>query len=61
MLLLKKSPEHKASVDVVGVLRYQACDDKRCFAPCETPVAWDVRVHPLDFEETDPALRKPPK
>ena|SRR6185295_9148275 len=32
------------SVTMTGVLTYQACDDKMCFAPSELPVQWTVRV-----------------
>ena len=32
------------SVTMTGVLTYQACDDKMCFAPSELPVQWTLRV-----------------
>ena len=58
---LEKSPEHRTTVAVKGVLRYQACDERTCFETCEVPVAWELGVHELDLERTEPELRKPVK
>jgi hypothetical protein len=58
---LQNDPDHPLTITLSGVLRYQACDAKECFPPCEVSVSWDVAVHPLDFERTDPELRKPVK
>jgi len=58
---LETSPGQRTTLHLKGVLRYQACDATQCFPPCEVPVAWDIAVRPLDFERTDPFLRKPPK
>jgi len=58
---IQSDPSHSATVTVRGVLRYQACDHEQCFPPCEIPVTWSVTVHALDFEQTDPSLRKPAK
>jgi len=57
--LLERSPDHRATLSVRGVLRYQACDDRECHPPCEIPVAWEIAVRELDLERTDPSLRKP--
>ena len=38
-----KSPSGE-SISMTGVLTYQACDEKMCFAPSELPVQWTVRV-----------------
>ena len=61
MRALEQSPEQRTTLTLKGVLRYQACDERQCFPPCEVPLAWEVVVQALDFERTDPALRKPPK
>ena len=34
------------TVNVVGTIDYQACDDKVCFAPASVPVRWTVAVRP---------------
>lgn len=57
--LLQASGDHRTKVGVKGVLRYQACDERECFPPCEIPVSWEFVVHELDLERTDPSLRKP--
>ena len=43
MTLSAKSPAGE-SVSVTGVLTYQACDEKMCFAPSELPVQWTLNV-----------------
>jgi hypothetical protein len=55
---LEQSPEHRTTLSLTGVLRYQACDERQCFPPCDVPVTWEVAVRALDLERTDPALRK---
>ncbi|MBI4475667.1 MAG: peroxiredoxin family protein [Acidobacteria bacterium] len=35
---------------ITGTLEYQACDDKICFKPESIPVAWTVKLKPLDRE-----------
>ena len=32
------------TITVSGTLKYQACDDKVCFAPASAPVSWTVTV-----------------
>jgi len=56
---IQNDPAHTATLSFRGALRYQACDRAQCYPPCELPVAWEVVVHPLDLEQTDPMLRKP--
>jgi cytochrome c biogenesis protein CcdA len=34
------------ALDLPGELRYQACDDKLCYAPVTTPVRWTLNVTP---------------
>ena len=36
-----------ASLTINGTLRYQACDDKVCYAPASIPLAWTVALEPL--------------
>lgn len=40
------APASKAgtTVTVTGTVKYQACDDKVCFAPVSVPVAWSLNV-----------------
>jgi len=38
------------SLTINGVLNYQACNDKVCFAPQSVPLTWTVNVRPLDRE-----------
>ena len=35
-----------ATVPVTGVVEYQACDDKVCYAPEKAPVNWTLTVKP---------------
>jgi peroxiredoxin len=42
-----------ASMTVNGMLSYQACDDKVCFAPQSVPLAWTVKVRQLDRERAN--------
>ena len=58
---LAKAPDGTLKITVEGVLRYQACDESQCFPPCEVPLSWELTVHALDLERTDPSLRKPAK
>jgi len=32
------------AVTLTGTLKYQACDDKVCFAPASAPVSWTITV-----------------
>jgi AhpC/TSA family/Disulphide bond corrector protein DsbC len=38
------------SVELKGMLTYQACDDKVCFSPQSVPLTWSLKVRPLDRE-----------
>ena len=46
------------SVSVEGVFRYQACDDKVCYAPDQVPLKWTFPVAALDSERVPAELRK---
>ncbi len=39
---LKKQP----SLTIKGTVRYQACDDRVCFAPTKVPVSWTISPKP---------------
>jgi hypothetical protein len=58
---VKQAPEGALPITVEGILRYQACDESQCFPPCEVSLSWELAVHALDLERTDPSLRKPAK
>jgi AhpC/TSA family/Disulphide bond corrector protein DsbC len=45
------------TIAVKGELKYQACDEKICFIPVTTPVAWEIHVAPLDVERSPAALQ----
>jgi len=55
-LALDASPQGQAALKDVtsltfkGVLDYQACDDRVCFAPQSVPLTWTVSVRQLDRE-----------
>ena len=40
--------KEQSDVRIIGVLEYQACDDKICFRPQSVPLSWDVKFRPLD-------------
>ena len=40
----------KTSITITGKVSYQACDDKVCFIPATVPIAWTLKVRPLDME-----------
>jgi hypothetical protein len=35
---------------VHGTLRYQACDESRCYPPATVPASWTIGVHQLDWK-----------
>ena len=42
------------ALTIKGVLNYQACDDKVCFAPQAVPLTWTVTLQQLDRERAKP-------
>ncbi len=40
-----------------GTLRYQACDSKTCFLPNAVPLAWQLKVLPLDRQRAPEDIR----
>jgi hypothetical protein len=59
-LVIDSSPQVEAALKNVtvltikGVLNYQACDDKVCFAPQDVPLTWTVSLRQLDRERAKP-------
>lgn len=43
---------------IEGELRYQACDDRKCFVPETVPVKWTVPVLPFDRTRAPEPLRR---
>lgn len=50
------SKEQMLNID--AVLKYQACDDKKCYLPDEIPLKFTVKIEPLDFQRAPEAIRK---
>lgn len=44
-----------------GVVEYQVCSDTICHPPGSLPVAWSVRIKPLDRERAPEAVQRPIK
>jgi hypothetical protein len=42
---------------VAGNLRYQVCDETKCFLPAVIPVSWEIQVAPLDLEPAPTAVQ----
>ena len=45
------------TISIKGQLKYQACDEKICYAPVSTPLNWDVQVVPLDRQRSPAAIQ----
>lgn len=45
------------TVTIEGKLRYQACDDRKCYVPEEIPVRWTFRYEPHDSTRVPEQLR----
>lgn len=43
---------------IEGSLRYQVCDDKKCFVPETVPLSWTVTFEPHDPARAAPELRR---
>jgi hypothetical protein len=43
---------------ITGQFRYQACDQRTCFAPENVPVRWVVQVDPLDRTRVPEELQR---
>lgn len=41
-----------------GTFRYQACDDKECYAPINVPLKWTLRVTEQETQRVPEALRR---
>jgi thiol:disulfide interchange protein DsbD len=42
------SATQPGAIDLPGELRYQACDDKLCYAPRNVPLSWTLPLKPID-------------
>ena len=45
------------AIDITGVFKYQACDDKVCYPPTAVPVTWRLQALPLDRTRSPDAIR----
>jgi hypothetical protein len=45
------------TVSLQGVLKYQVCDKKICYAPTSVPVSWEIQVSQLDVQRSPEQIR----
>jgi AhpC/TSA family protein/cytochrome c biogenesis DsbD-like protein len=45
------------TISISGELKYQACDKKVCYPPTSVPVAWSLKVFPLDLKRSPEDIR----
>ena len=45
-------------LEVAGVFRYQACDDRQCFPPVNLPLKWAFRVESHDPTRAPEEIRR---
>lgn len=55
---LKSLVDRKREFTVQGTLRYQACDEAKCYIPASAPVQWTFRYQELDRQRVAPELRR---
>jgi hypothetical protein len=48
-------------LEILGSLRYQACDDKTCYIPVTVPLKWTLQVEPHDRERAPKELQRTPR
>lgn len=53
-----KAPE--PGFELRGTLEYQACSDRVCYPPAALPLAWAVKLAPLDRERSPQAIQHKP-
>jgi peroxiredoxin len=46
---------------IEGSLRYQVCDDNKCYVPETTPIAWTVKYEPHDRTRAPVEIRRKPR
>lgn len=44
LISVRDSPDHSKTVEIPGMLLYQACDAKVCYRPTELPLSWQLTV-----------------
>lgn len=47
----------RGTLEVQGALRFQACDDRRCYLPESIPLKWTFEVQKSDSERVPPEMR----
>ena len=52
----QKQPGQELKIE--GSLRYQVCDDRQCYVPETTPVAWVVKYQPHDSTRVPEEIRR---
>jgi hypothetical protein len=55
---LKPLVSPSGEVVLKGSLRYQACDDRKCYVPETVPVEWKFRFEALDRERVPAELQR---
>lgn len=55
---VKALVDQKGEFTVQGTLRYQACDETKCYIPASAPVQWTFRYQELDRQRVAPELRR---
>ncbi len=45
------------TITIAGQLHYQACDNTTCYLPTSIPVAWQLRILPLDRQRSPEAIQ----
>jgi hypothetical protein len=48
----------KKEIEVSGRLRYQACDDKKCYVPATIPLTWKFELQPHDLIRAPEELQR---
>jgi hypothetical protein len=51
-------PESSVTVTIHGKFLYQACDLQTCYLPAEVPIAWELRVHPIDLSRASERIQE---
>lgn len=45
------------SIEIAGIFKYQACDDRVCYPPTSIPVTWRLEALPFDRERSPESIR----
>ncbi len=55
---LKELAGLDGTILVKGKLRYQACDDTKCYVPQDVPLTWRLRIEAVDRQRAPEPLRR---